>query len=98
MAQAKTTTRTGAEAHNRADSNGMEAAEAREERTLQALETKLTEETGARNLIRIRGARQNNLKNINLDIPRDRLVVITGLSGSGKSSLAFKSEERRVGK
>src|SRR5881628_3330633 len=39
--------------------------------------------------IRIRGARTHNLKNLNLDIPRDRLVVITGLSGSGKSSLAF---------
>ena len=39
--------------------------------------------------IRIRGAREHNLKNVNLDLPRDRLVVITGLSGSGKSSLAF---------
>ncbi len=39
--------------------------------------------------IRIRGARTHNLKNIQLDIPRDRLTVITGLSGSGKSSLAF---------
>lgn len=39
--------------------------------------------------IRIRGARANNLKNIDLDIPRDKLVVMTGLSGSGKSSLAF---------
>ena len=37
----------------------------------------------------IKGARQHNLKNIDLDIPRDKLVVITGLSGSGKSSLAF---------
>ena len=37
----------------------------------------------------IRGARQHNLKNISLDIPRDRFVVLTGLSGSGKSSLAF---------
>ena len=39
--------------------------------------------------ISIRGARENNLKNVNLDIPRDKLVVLTGLSGSGKSSLAF---------
>ncbi len=39
--------------------------------------------------IRIRGARQHNLKNIDIDIPRDQLVVLTGLSGSGKSSLAF---------
>ena len=39
--------------------------------------------------IKIRGARTHNLKNINLDIPRNQLVVITGLSGSGKSSLAF---------
>ncbi len=39
--------------------------------------------------IAIRGAREHNLKNINIDIPRDQLVVITGLSGSGKSSLAF---------
>ena len=41
------------------------------------------------NTIRIRGARQHNLKNINLDLPRDRLIVFTGVSGSGKSSLAF---------
>ena len=39
--------------------------------------------------IEVRGAREHNLKNVDLDIPRDRLVVITGLSGSGKSSLAF---------
>ncbi|HKL99727.1 MAG TPA: ABC-ATPase UvrA, partial [Mobilitalea sp.] len=42
-----------------------------------------------KNYIRIRGAKENNLKNINLDIPRDEFVVLTGLSGSGKSSLAF---------
>src|SRR5438105_4979596 len=39
--------------------------------------------------IRIRGARTHNLKNVSLDLPRDKLIVITGLSGSGKSSLAF---------
>ena len=39
--------------------------------------------------IEIRGAREHNLKSIDVDIPRDSLVVITGLSGSGKSSLAF---------
>lgn len=41
------------------------------------------------NYIKIRGAAQHNLKNINIDIPRDKLVVLTGVSGSGKSSLAF---------
>ena len=39
--------------------------------------------------IRVRGARTHNLKNISLDLPRQKLIVITGLSGSGKSSLAF---------
>ncbi len=42
-----------------------------------------------RSTIRIRGARQHNLKNIDLELPRDRLIVFTGVSGSGKSSLAF---------
>src|SRR6202022_3262176 len=40
-------------------------------------------------LIRVRGAREHNLKNIDVDMPRDSLVGVTGLSGSGKSSLAF---------
>ena len=39
--------------------------------------------------IRIRGARQHNLKNVSLELPRGRFIVITGVSGSGKSSLAF---------
>src|SRR4030065_338987 len=39
--------------------------------------------------IRIRGARTHNLRNIDVDLPRDKLIAITGLSGSGKSSLAF---------
>ena len=40
-------------------------------------------------VIRIRGARVHNLQNVDLDIPRDKLIVVTGPSGSGKSSLAF---------
>src|SRR6188768_2986260 len=40
-------------------------------------------------LVHVRGARENNLKNVDLNIPRDALVVFTGVSGSGKSSLAF---------
>src|SRR5262245_53935909 len=40
-------------------------------------------------MITVRGAREHNLQNVDLEIPRDRLVVITGLSGSGKSSMAF---------
>ena len=39
--------------------------------------------------IQVRGAREHNLKGVNIDLPRDKLIVITGLSGSGKSSLAF---------
>ena len=42
-----------------------------------------------RDTILVKGARENNLKNVDLEIPRDKFVVFTGLSGSGKSSLAF---------
>src|ERR1700682_3687873 len=45
--------------------------------------------TAARTTIAVQGARVHNLKNISVEIPRDKLIVITGLSGSGKSSLAF---------
>ena len=44
-----------------------------------------------RETISIRGARENNLQDINIEIPRNKLVVVTGLSGSGKSSLAFET-------
>ena len=49
----------------------------------------MAEKMRPRNIIKIRGANEHNLKNVNLDIPRDQFVVFTGLSGSGKSSLAF---------
>ena len=41
--------------------------------------------------LKIKGAKENNLKNIDLEIPREKLVVFTGLSGSGKSTLAFET-------
>ena len=49
----------------------------------------MSREKDSRQYIKIRGANEHNLKNIDVDIPRDKLVVLTGLSGSGKSSLAF---------
>ena len=53
------------------------------------LHTYLIHDSIMDNIIQVKGARVNNLKNISLDIPRDKLIVVTGLSGSGKSSLAF---------
>jgi excinuclease ABC subunit A len=94
MAQAKTGTRAG---RVKESANGKYAEqiaelaqrEAAADDRLTALLDGEPAERPNTNIIRIRGARQNNLKNIDLDIPRDKLVVITGLSGSGKSSLAF---------
>jgi excinuclease ABC subunit A len=57
--------------------------------TVVRLQTAGTDAAPSNDYIRVRGARTHNLKNISLDLPRNRLVVITGLSGSGKSSLAF---------
>src|SRR5258708_23582890 len=55
----------------------------------EVLKAKRQQAGSAMRAITIRGAREHNLKNVDLEIPRDRLVVFTGLSGSGKSSLAF---------
>ncbi|MBJ7259485.1 MAG: excinuclease ABC subunit UvrA, partial [Chthoniobacterales bacterium] len=59
------------------------------EETLRAAEPVPPRQTADNHCIRVTGAREHNLKNISLDLPRDEFVVVTGLSGSGKSSLAF---------
>ena len=55
----------------------------------EVIKAKRQQIASATRAITIRGAREHNLKNVDLEIPRDKLVVFTGLSGSGKSSLAF---------
>ncbi len=66
-----------------------DAAEGRSDAALASRFSDAPGDVPGAGLIRVRGARTHNLKNVSVDIPRNRLVVITGLSGSGKSSLAF---------
>jgi excinuclease ABC subunit A len=78
--------RTSDRVSDRAPTVGTSGAKALE---VALLETKRARVESESRVIRVRGAREHNLKNITLEIPRDKLVVMTGLSGSGKSSLAF---------
>ncbi len=73
----------------RPGSSRSAAAEAAVDAKLEALFDAAPPSAADRRVITVRGAREHNLKNVDLTIPRDKLVVFTGLSGSGKSSLAF---------
>ena len=69
--------------------NGSKKANGSKNAVAESLDSHPASQAIADNTIRIRGARQHNLKDIDLELPRDRLIVFTGVSGSGKSSLAF---------
>jgi excinuclease ABC subunit A len=85
MAPRTKTARPGPASGPRADARAGEMIEPKPKKS----RAKPGRRSGAERVIRVRGAREHNLRNIDVEIPRDRLVVITGLSGSGKSSLAF---------
>ncbi len=72
-----------------ATTNGNVLSEAEIRRDLKVTATSVTTTNGAEDSIVVRGARVHNLRGVDVDIPREKLVVITGISGSGKSSLAF---------
>ncbi len=88
-AAAKATAKTEPAKSTKAKAAGRKSAKARPAAHLNGGKFSATDLSDTQELIRISGARQHNLKNISLDLPRNKLIVFTGVSGSGKSSLAF---------